>query len=270
MAPTAGRVVVAGAEHTDGSRNGRSASLPAPPKNRLAKNMKMIGVLGGMGPAATADFFTRLVVAVGATHDQAHPEVLIYSAAKIPDRTTHLLAGGEDPTDALQAAARLLEAGGAGLIAIPCNSAHAYHRVIQEAVSIPVLDMIGLTARTLRASYPEGTRVGVLAATGTIRLGLYDRSLSEVGLKAIVPDDPSQEGVMGAVRAIKGGHRGEDFRLDRAISELVAEGAEVLVLGCTEIPLAVAPDRQPVPVVDATTVLIESTLRESASPSPEL
>jgi len=225
-----------------------------------------IGVLGGMGPAATADFFSRLVVAVGASHDQGHPEVLIYSAAHIPDRTLHLLQGGDDPTVPLQEAARLLRQAGADLIAIPCNSAHGYYDAIQSAVDVPVLDMIALTAARIRRSFDEDTRVGTLAASATIRLGLYDRRYREVGLVPVNPTPVTQDGVMAAVRAIKGGHRGADFRLEAAIGEMVREGAQALVLGCTEIPLAVDAAAQPVPVIDATEVLIEETLRVAGVP----
>lgn len=229
--------------------------------------MRTIGVLGGMGPAATADFFARLVVAVGASHDQAHPEVIIYSASRIPDRTRHLLEGAEDPTVPLQEAARLLERSGADLIAIPCNSAHAYHAVIQGVVGIPVLDMIDLTAQVLRERFDPGTRVGVLAASATIRLGLYEQRLRERELVPVPLAPTTQDGVMAAVRAIKGGHRGTDFRLEAAIAELLREGAQALVLGCTEIPLAVRPEDQSVPVVDATEVLIEATLRAADVPA---
>ena len=228
--------------------------------------MLTIGVLGGMGPAATADYFSRLVVAVGASHDQAHPEVIIYSAAHIPDRTRHLLEGGEDPTGPLQEASRLLERSGAGLIAIPCNSAHAYLDAIREAVSVPVLDMIDLTAARLRRRLDAGTRVAVLAASATIRLGLYEKRLWEHELVFVPLSPTTQDGVMAAVRAIKGGHRGTDFRLEAAVAEAVREGAQALVLGCTEIPLSVRAREQPVPVVDATEVLIEATLDAAGVP----
>jgi aspartate racemase len=225
-----------------------------------------IGVLGGMGPAATADFFSRLVVAVGASHDQAHPEVIIYSAAHIPDRTRHLLEGGEDPTGALQDAARLLERSGAGVIAIPCNSAHAYLDAIRAVVTIPVLDMIDLTAVRIRDRFDAGTGVGVLAASATIRLGLYERRLQEHGLEFVPLAPTTQDGVMAAVRAIKGGHRGPDFRLEAAAAELVRQGAGALVLGCTEIPLSVRAEEQDVPVIDATEVLIDATLEAAGVP----
>jgi len=232
---------------------------------RTRPEVLTIGVLGGMGPAATLDFFDRLVHMVRAGGDQDYPPCLIFSASQIPDRTAHLTDGGPDPTTALQDAARVLERGGAGLITIPCNSAHAYLRPIREAVSIPVLDMIGLAAQRLAQDVCAGTGVGVLAATGTIRLGLYDRALSAIGLRVISPRPDTQEQVMAVVRSVKSGARGLDWRLVRAAEEYQQAGAEVIVLGCTELPLAVDPEAMPLPILDATEVLAETALRDAGA-----
>ena len=221
--------------------------------------MRTIGVLGGMGPAATAHFLGRLVVLCAAETDQDYPPCLVYSASHVPDRTTHLVDGGEDPTPALRTAARVLEGGGAGVIAIPCNTAHAYLDEVQAAVAVPVLNMIDLAAAAIAASYP-GARVGVLAATGTVRLGLYQAALEAHGLGVEQPEDSVQAEVMAAIRDVKGGGSGRDLRLDRAIEELRACGAEVLVLGCTELPLAVESSSTGMPVVDATDVLARRCL----------
>lgn len=221
--------------------------------------MKTIGVLGGMGPAATAHFMGRLVALCAASRDQDYPPCIVFSASQTPDRTTHLLEGGEDPTPALQTAARTLEQAGAGLIAIPCNSAHAYLDPIREAVSIPVLDMIDDAARTIARAHP-GATVGVLGASATVRLGLYQAALDRHGLGVVQPEDALQADVMAAIRAVKGGGSGRDARLDHAIGVLKQQGATVLVLGCTELPLAVDPASTGVPVVDATDVLARACI----------
>ena len=166
--------------------------------------MQTIGVLGGMGPAATAHFMERLVVLCAAERDQDYPPTLAYSASHIPDRTTHLVGGGPDPTSDLQTAARVLQAGGAGAIAIPCNTAHIYLSAIRDAVDVPVFDMVELAAAAIAGSYP-GASVGVLAATGTVRLGLYQASLQAKGLTVEQPDEELQEQVMAAIRDVKGG-----------------------------------------------------------------
>jgi len=212
-----------------------------------------------MGPAATAHFMERLVALCAAERDQDYPPCLAYSASQIPDRTAHLVEGGDDPTPRLQAAAGVLQAGGAGVIAVPCNTAHAYLPAIRAAVEVPVFDMIELAADAIASSFP-GVSVGVLAATGTVRLGLYQAALQVKGLAVEQPDDELQEGVMAAIRDVKGGGSGRDRRLDHAIEVLRNRGAEVLVLGCTELPLAVDSASTGVPVVDATDVLVRACL----------
>lgn len=226
--------------------------------------MRTIGVLGGMGPAATADFFARLVAVSAAHTDQEFPPVILYSASQIPDRTTHLEGRGPDPAPQMQEAARVLERAGAELIAMPCNTAHAYYDAIQAAVSIPVLNMIDLAADAIRSESSAATGVGILAATGTVRLGLYANRLREAGLRPLLPSD--QEAVMEAIRAVKGGHRGPDPRLQEAVDGLLNAGAEVLLLGCTELPLAVTQDSVPVPLIDAGEILLQRCMRDAGAP----
>ncbi len=225
--------------------------------------MKTIGVLGGMGPVATVDFFARLVRMVGAGKDQDHPPCVVYNATQTPDRTGHLTGDGADPAPALGAAARVLEGAGADLITIPCNSAHAYLEAVREAVGIPVLDMIDLAAREVARRVAPGTHVAILAATGTVHLGLYDRCLEAQGLVPVALAAEPQANVMAAIRAIKGGRTGRDPRLMDSIEALVAAGAQALVLGCTELPLAVDPQAVPLPVIDASEVLARTALQQA-------
>ena len=222
--------------------------------------MKTIGVLGGMGPAATVDFLARLVDGVGAGRDQEHPPCIAYNACHIPDGAAHLTGRGDDPSDALVQAARTLEAAGAAFIAIPCNSAHAYLATIRAAVGIPVLNMIGLAVTTLAQRYENADRIGLLAATGTVESGLYEVPLREAGLEPLYPEPGMQAQVMAAIRAVKGGQRSADQRLQGAAGHLVARGAQALLLACTEVPLAFDATQASVPVVDATTSLVDASL----------
>ncbi len=218
-----------------------------------------IGVLGGMGPAATAHFMGRLVVLCAAEQDQDYPPCLAYSASHVPDRTRHLVGDGDDPTAELREAARILEAGGAGVIGIPCNTAHAYIESIRDAVEVPVLNMIELAAATIASLHPRAD-VGVLAATGTVQLGLYQAALESEGLGVVQPSPDQQVDVMAAIREVKAGGSGRDARLDQTIARLHDAGATVLVLGCTELPLAVDPASTGTPVIDATDVLARACL----------
>lgn len=225
-------------------------------------SMRTIGVLGGMGPAATADFFRRIVTVVGAESDQAHPPCLVYSATGIPDRTAHLTneAGADDPGPALAQAAGKLAAAGADVIAIPCNSAHAYLEVVRAAVDVEVLDMIGLAVDAVARRVADARRVGVLAASGTIQVGLYSRPLERSGIEALVPEPAIQADVMSAIRAVKGGAAGLDPRLAAAVDRLVGCGAEAIIAGCTEVPLAFDAGHCSVPFIDAAEELATAAL----------
>ncbi len=228
---------------------------------------KTIGVLGGMGPAATTDFFARLVHRTDARCDQDHPDCVVYNACHVPDRTSHLLEAGEDPTSALVTAAQRLESFGAGVLAIPCNTAHAYHSHIQRAVGIPVMHMIELAAEKARGLLAGAGTVGVLAAHGTLQLGLYSEQLLAVGLKAVTPNASEVTVLSAVVEAVKGGDRRTSELLHRVGENLVGRGAQALLLGCTELPLAFDQARASVSTVDATEVLALATLREAGVPT---
>lgn len=232
--------------------------------------MRTIGVLGGMGPAAAADFYARIVAAHGALRDQDHPACILYSATQVPDRTAFLLGRGPDPTPELVAAAGLIEAAGADFIAIPCNSAHAFLTAIRQGISIPVLDMIRLAVAAVARVVPRARRIGVLATTGTVRAGLYDGPLREHGLKPVYPDGAAQESVMAAIKEVKAGGRagvveaaaapGSDARLVAAAQNLGDQGADCLIMACTEVPLALAVADSPLVALDGNQILVDTTL----------
>ena len=222
--------------------------------------MRTIGILGGMGPAATLDFYGRLVDLRGASSDEEHPPCLLNSATQIPDRTNHIVGVGPDPAPALVEGVMVLEAGGAEFIAIPCNTAHAYLRAMREAVGIPVLDMIAAAVAAVRRDVPDARQVGILATTGTLTIGLYDGLLRAAGCEPLHPKESEQVRVMEAIHSIKGGSIGPDERLSRAALALVDRGASAIIMGCTEIPLGLDTQSCPAKVIDATQVLAEITL----------
>ena len=222
--------------------------------------MRTIGILGGMGPAATLDFYGRLVDLRGAGRDTDHPPCLLNSATQIPDRTNHIVGVGPDPAPALVEGALVLEAGGAEFIAIPCNTAHAYLRAMREAVSIPILDMIATAVAAVQREVPDARQVGILATTGTLTIGLYDGLLREAGCEPLHPEESDQIRVMEAIHSIKGGNPGPDERLSRAALALVDRGAVAIIMGCTEIPLGLDTQSCPAKVIDATQTLAEMTL----------
>jgi aspartate racemase len=219
-------------------------SEPAPPP---PERPFKLGVVGGVGPAATVDFLQKVLRHTPAHRDQDHLKLLVEQNPQIPDRTAHLIGQGPDPTLALYATCRKLQAGEADLIAIPCNTAHAFIDLIQPHLDIPILNMLTVTVGHVRESWPTLRKVGLLATTGTLSTGIYHRALQKQGLRPIVPPPSLQarmmEGIYGP-RGIKAGFTSgpcvEDIRA--VIEELVQQGVEVIILGCTELPL-IFPER---------------------------
>jgi len=199
---------------------------------------KVIGILGGMGPLATSDLFQKIVLHTAAATDQEHPRVCIDSNTDIPDRTAALLHGGADPVPELVKSARRLEAIGADVLLIPCNTAHGFYDRVQAAVGIPVLHMLALTRDALRA---RGVScAGLLATDGTLATRLYQDVFAGSGVSLLTPERADQAAVMSLIYdGIKAGDPAwpaDGFRA--ACEHLLARGAETLILGCTELPLA--------------------------------
>ncbi|WP_458112965.1 amino acid racemase [Arthrobacter sp. R1-13] len=223
----------------------------------------VVGILGGMGPEATADFYLKLVHATPATRDQEHLQVLIWSDPTIPDRTDALLTRGEDPTPALIAGARLLKEAGAGMLAVPCNTAHAFLAAVQMEVEIPIIHMIEETAKYVRQLSPTVQKVGLLSTTGTQKAGLYQSWLDREGISVITPAADSQENlVMNPIRAIKAGNTSAARPLFiQAARGLIHSGAQAIIAGCTEVPVGLSADDIPVPFIDPAEVLAVTVVR---------
>ncbi|AGT34197.1 hypothetical protein OCC_13515 [Thermococcus litoralis DSM 5473] len=152
---------------------------------------KVIGILGGMGPLATVDLFKRIVLKTPAKKDQDHPRIIIYNNPKIPDRTAYILGKGENPLPELIDSAKKLEKWGADFIIMPCNTAHYFADEIQKAIKIPLINMIEETASYVEALGVK--RVGILATTGTIVSGIYQKALKKRGIEALIPSEKDQE-----------------------------------------------------------------------------
>ncbi|MGS1001198.1 aspartate/glutamate racemase family protein [Burkholderia glumae] len=230
-----------------------------------------IGVVGGVGPAATVDFLRKLVDHTPAARDQDHLKVLVEQNPQIPDRTAHLIGDGPDPTVSLYAACKRLEQGGADLVAIPCNTAHAFVERIQPHLGIPIINMLTVTARRLRERFPALREVGVLATSGTLASGVYRDALAAEGFAQQVPPPALQARVMAAIYGkfgVKAGFTEGGCREDigAALDALIAAGAAVVLLGCTELPLLlpmadyVAPDGAHAVLVDPTEVLAKACI----------
>jgi aspartate racemase len=156
------------------------------------QEVAMLGVLGGMGPMATVDFLGKVVQNTPAACDQDHIQMVVCSAANIPDRSAAILGEGADPFPAIRDALRRLEAAGATCIAIPCNTAHHWHAALQAETSVPILHIVDAVADTLVGQGREGGCIGVLATDGTVRAGIYPKRLAQRGFSCRCPTWPDR------------------------------------------------------------------------------
>lgn len=229
------------------------------PSSAPGDSAPIVGVLGGMGPASTAEFLARLVRKTPAASDQEHLRTIVWSDPTIPDRSDALLGQGPDPTSALVAGVRRLVGAGADVLVIPCNTAHAFLVAVREASRVPVLSMIDAAAAAAVSDLPPGSRVGLVATTGTLASRVYDEALGRHGVAVVTPDASRQVEVMAAIRAVKAGSR-EDTAFRATMEALAAGGASRVIAGCTEVLLARSPEDVVVPVIDPVDAIIDRLL----------
>jgi aspartate racemase len=245
----------------------------------------LIGIVGGVGPYAGLDLAAKVFDQTAARRDQEHlPVALLSVPHTIADRTAYLLGEvAENPAYALAAVIRNLETLGATVVGIPCNTAHAPHifdvllaELARAGSRARVLHMIRETARFLAETLPGVQRVGVLSTTGTARAAVYPAVLQALGITVLAPADDMQVRVQAAIYDETYGIKAQSNPVtERARAELLAaaghlaaQGAEAVILGCTEIPLAI-PERTlqslpaSLPAVDPTLVLARALIRET-------
>ena len=195
-----------------------------------------VGVLGGLGPAATVLFMHRVVELTDADRDQDHVDLLVWQHGSIPDRSAFLLGHGESPEPVLVADAVALERSGARFIAIPCNTAVVWVEQMRAAVSIEVLDTVAETVDAARRAVPGLQRLGVLATDGTLLAGTYAGAAAAAGIDLVTPSPEVQREVMAIVYdGVKAGVPVSRARFDAVVDHLRDQGAEAVALGCTEL-----------------------------------
>jgi aspartate racemase len=218
----------------------------------------VLGILGGMGPLATARFYEQVVRATPALTDQGHVHVVIWADPSVPDRSAALVSAGVDPTGSLAYGAQRLESMGATILAVPCNTAHAFMAAIRGAVAIPVLDIIAVTTRHVSDCEPPDSAVGLLASDGVLASRIYETSLAKHGIHTVIPSPAIQASrVTPAIARIKSGDLGRVPRalLADAIAHLGERGARRIVAGCTELALVLEARAVGLPIVDPSRLL---------------
>jgi aspartate racemase len=200
----------------------------------------VIGVLGGMGPAATVDFMGKLVGLTPAGCDQEHLPVLVANMPHVPDRSRAILGDGADPLPFMLRGIGLLNDAQVGVVVVPCNTSHHWYDAMSRACRAPILHI----ARACVAALPAGevTKVMLLATRGAIQSGFYQRELAARGLNCMAPEPgAAQDGVDACIRAVKGGDVAAGSQhLALALAAARASGAQAVIMGCTEIPVAAA------------------------------
>jgi aspartate racemase len=248
---------------------------------------RVLGVLGGMGPLASAQFMLRLTLLTPAQRDQDHIPAVLWSDPRVPDRTRGRLSGGDDPLPWLLKGIAGLRAAGCGAIAIPCNTAHGWYQEMLDAAGVPILHIVDAAADDLRrigiapsrntAPAPGGDRIpsetsipsqpliGLMGTQATLNMRLYQHRLGSQGWDCITPSQEQMDRLVSpAIALVKANRVAEAYApLAEIVNDLASRGAAAVVLGCTEIPLGILagpPEGLHVPVVDTIDALARAAI----------
>ena len=226
---------------------------------------KIIGILGGMGPYATIDMFSRIVDLTPAQKDWEHLRIIIDNNPKIPSRSRAILFGEASPVPMMIETARNLEKAGADFIIIPCNTSHHFYAEVQKEVSIPILNIIEETRDYVVQNMPQLKRVGLLSTLVTTRGGLFHNAFAEKNIDVVILGNDDQAKVSDVIEAAKVGKTGTETRakLMSAANKLIADGAEALILGCTELSIVVEEGDFSVPFFNSAQILAQSAVNKA-------
>lgn len=196
-----------------------------------------LGVIGGLGPLATACFLEMVTQMTDASCDQEHLEMIIYSAPRIPDRTAYILGKSqESPVRPMTEIGRKLAGEGVSYIAVPCMTAHYFYRELSENIPVPIIHGIYETGMEIQKNQIE--KVGLMATDGTIQSRIFQNQLEDMGIEVLLPDEKHQKYVMDVIyKDVKAGRTVEEEKFLETSRQLQCMGAQVILLGCTELSL---------------------------------
>jgi len=217
---------------------------------------KTLGIIGGMGPAATLDLFSKILKATPAKKDQDHIHIIIDNFPQIPDRTAFLLGKGENPLPYILKSVRTLERANVDVLCMPCNTAHYFVEDIRKATPLPFISIIESTLNEIKSSFKDSKKIGLLASDGTIIGKVYHNIFEAERYRIITPLEEKQHEVMKIVYSIKAGKMEENVQtFEEIIEHMKFLGSEVVILGCTELPILLKYFEPSLPVIDATSCL---------------
>jgi aspartate racemase len=223
---------------------------------------KTLGIIGGMGPAATLDLFNKILKATPAKRDQDHIHIIIDNFPQIPDRTAFLLGKGENPLPYILKSVRTLERANVDVLCMPCNTAHYFVEDMRKATPLPFISIIESTLNEIRSRFENSKNIGLLATDGTIIGRVYHNIFEVEGDKIITPLEEKQHEVMKIVYSIKAGKMEENVQtFEEIIEHMKFLGSEVVILGCTELPILLKYFKPSIPVIDATSCLAKEIVK---------
>ena len=224
---------------------------------------KSLGIIGGMGPKATAVFFDKIIDRTVADHDQEHIDMIILNHATIPDWTNVIASGDSRPfLNAITKDFALLEHAGVANIAIPCNTSHYFYNEMQAMTSIPIINMVDETLSNIHAQYGSGCRVGILATNGTINTGVYAKGCENYSMQLVEPKDEMQRQVMDIIYTdVKGHNNCDPTKLETIIDQLIhTYECHCVILACTELSCITLSEQYASYSIDAMEVLVERAI----------
>ena len=219
----------------------------------------MIGVLGGMGPLATVDFFSKVLAATPANCDADHVPLLIQSDPRIAPRPAAILDNGRSPLPELLAGRDRLIAAGATALAMPCNTAHYWYADLLKGCSVPFISIVSASINELGKVAKPGARIGIIATHATLAARIFDAPLQLAGYAQVLPvGDTMDKLVLPGIELVKAGQAAPGGQLiEQAVQALLTQGASAVLLACTETPLALDAIQSPLRAkcVDSTAAL---------------
>ena len=226
---------------------------------------KTIGILGGMGPEATAYFYELIIKNTKAEKDQEHIPVVIYANPGVPERTAAVLGKGPSPLPQLLEGVRVLKEAGADFIVMPCITAHHFYNEIMKEVKVNFLNLVDETVLYALRKNPGLKKAGLVASTGTLRARLFHEAFGREGVEIVDPTEAEQVRVMEAIFGKEGVKAGYTSGMSReaihyAARVLIARGAEAVIAGCTEVPLVLKAKDIKVPLIEPLQILAEASI----------
>ena len=230
--------------------------------------MKRLGILGGMGPAASAEFVKRLIAQTPAGCDQEHIPFVLWSDPTVPDRSTSLINRDDLPWPKLRAGVQGLKAAGCDHIVIPCNTAHFWYDRLSQ-LGVPITHIVDSVAEELKSQNIHHGTIGVIGTKATMSLGLYQHYLGSKGWQCVTPSTHEMNTIVQpAIDLVKSGNiEAAHDLLITAIEKLIEWGVDAVVLGCTEIPLAIRETHhRSIPLINSIDSLVKSAVKEFNNP----